>query len=96
MLPNESVLQVPHFADYRTPVLSKRAGRRFLRLGITFAGELARQHCFRVTFNTIYIDYEDLTIGAGRNLQYAHGNHASLAAAFENSPKRSDRTLSPS
>lgn len=80
MLPNESLLQVLHFANYRTLVFAKLAGRRFLRLVIKFATELARRR-FLVYFFTTYIEYYDVTIGEGANIRYEHASQASLAAA---------------
>ncbi|KAH7708592.1 hypothetical protein AAVH_24170 [Aphelenchoides avenae] len=63
MLPNESFLQVLHFADYKTLVLTKLAGRCFRRLATKYAAKLACRHSFHVTVNTSYISYSDVTIG---------------------------------
>lgn len=79
LLPNELLVQVLHFADYKTLVLAKLAG---LRLIVKFDEELARRHNFTVTFRTTYIEYGDVTIrGARQRLDYEHGSQASLDAA---------------
>ncbi|KAH7709898.1 hypothetical protein AAVH_22831 [Aphelenchoides avenae] len=84
MLPNESFLVVLHFADYKTLVLAKLAGRRFLRLATTYAEELARHRRFRVTFHTSYISYSDVTIDERpKRIRYEPVNQASLAAACQ-------------
>lgn len=81
MLPNESLLVVLHFADYRTVVLAKLAERRFLRLGTKFAEELARRRTFHVCLYATRITCTDETIDARRNIQYEPGSLTSLAAA---------------
>ncbi|KAH7708106.1 hypothetical protein AAVH_24635 [Aphelenchoides avenae] len=81
MLPNESLLQVLHFADYKTLVLTKFAGKRFLRLAMKFAEELARRSSFVVTFWTAQITYIDMTSLAGGSIPYELSNQTSLAHA---------------
>ncbi|KAH7708117.1 hypothetical protein AAVH_24646 [Aphelenchoides avenae] len=83
MLPNESLLIVLHFADYKTLLLTKLAAACFLRLANKFSEELARRRIFRVTFtslsDTARIDYIDATVGAQRSVQFKSGYRA-LAA----------------
>ncbi|KAH7707690.1 hypothetical protein AAVH_25082 [Aphelenchoides avenae] len=81
LLPTELILQVLHYADYKTLVLAKIAGARFLRLTVKFAEELARRHNFMVSFKTTYIEYIDMTIRESQSFPYDHGNQTSLAAA---------------
>lgn len=81
----ESLVQVLHYVDYRTVVLSKLAGQCFLRLTLTFAEELARRRSFRVAFSAVSfyggeIEYTEVTIAEG-NFQYEPGNQTSLVAA---------------
>ncbi|KAH7675983.1 hypothetical protein AAVH_42108 [Aphelenchoides avenae] len=66
MLPNESLLQVLHFTDYRTLVLAKLTSRHFLRLIVKFTEELARRRSFRVCFYTTGITYIEATTNARR------------------------------
>lgn len=71
-----------HFADYRTLVLTKLAGRRFLRVTMKYAGELARHRRFRVTFHTSYVSYIDVEVGERpTRMRYEPDNQASLADA---------------
>ncbi|KAH7708694.1 hypothetical protein AAVH_24056 [Aphelenchoides avenae] len=79
MLPNESLLVVLGFADYRTLVIAKLAGTPFLRVVTKFAEELARRRSFRVTFYTeqlVYYDGERRT-----SILYEAGNETSIVAA---------------
>ncbi|KAH7695638.1 hypothetical protein AAVH_37300, partial [Aphelenchoides avenae] len=81
MLPNESLLVVLHFADYKTLVLAKLSGRQFLRLIVKYAEELARRRTFRVTFYATRIEFEDVTVSGQRSFRYERFSLASLAAA---------------
>ncbi|KAH7684733.1 hypothetical protein AAVH_40759 [Aphelenchoides avenae] len=81
MLPNESLLQVLHFADYKTLVLANLAGRRLLRLVVKFADELARRRRYLVYVYTALIEYDDVTIGVGGSIPYEPCDRSSLAAA---------------
>ncbi|KAH7675921.1 hypothetical protein AAVH_42172, partial [Aphelenchoides avenae] len=81
MLPNESFLQVLHFVDYKTLVVAKLAGARFLRLIVKFAEGLARRRTFLVTLFTTTICYYDETIGTAGQVKYEPGNPTSLSAA---------------
>ncbi|KAH7702628.1 hypothetical protein AAVH_30215 [Aphelenchoides avenae] len=81
MLPNESFLQVLHFADYKTLVLAQLAGRRVLGLAIIFAQELARRRFFIVTFRTTDVTYVDITTLTGGGIDYEPGNQPTLTAA---------------
>ncbi|KAH7708112.1 hypothetical protein AAVH_24641 [Aphelenchoides avenae] len=82
MLPNESLLIVLQFADYRTLVLAKLAGAPLLRLATKYAEDLARHRSFRITFRTAYISYIDLAIGErAKRIRYEPGNQQSLVAA---------------
>ncbi|KAH7714310.1 hypothetical protein AAVH_18329 [Aphelenchoides avenae] len=85
MLPNESLLVVLRFADYKTLVLIKLAGALFLRLTIKFAEELARRRSFRVYFYHICITYEDVTVGGPGIIRYERANQTSLIAACRDS-----------
>ncbi|KAH7714299.1 hypothetical protein AAVH_18318 [Aphelenchoides avenae] len=82
MLPNESLLQVLHFADYKTLVCAKLTVRRFLRLVTKFAEELARRRGIWVVFFANWITYNDETIGSGGRILYEPGKKTSLAAAY--------------
>ncbi|KAH7697887.1 hypothetical protein AAVH_35026 [Aphelenchoides avenae] len=81
MLPNESLLVVLYFVDYRTLVLAKLAGAPFLRLAIRFTNELARRRRFCVTFFSSWITYEEAPMGARRSIRYERGNQPSLLSA---------------
>ncbi|KAH7702626.1 hypothetical protein AAVH_30213, partial [Aphelenchoides avenae] len=81
MLPNESFLQVLHFADYKTLVLTKLVGKHFLRLAVKYAEELARRRSFLVTFWTAQITVSDMTSLVGGSIPYKHGHQTSLAHA---------------
>ncbi|KAH7700968.1 hypothetical protein AAVH_16642 [Aphelenchoides avenae] len=82
MLPNESFLQVLHFADYKTLVVAKLSGRRFLRIATKYAEELVRHRRFRDTFHTTYISYSDVAVDErATRLRYDPINQPSLAAA---------------
>ncbi|KAH7660424.1 hypothetical protein AAVH_43792, partial [Aphelenchoides avenae] len=82
LLPNESLLIVLQYADYKTLVLTKLAGRRFLQLARKYAEELARHRRFRVTFRTSYISYSDVEVGERpKRIRYEPVNQPSFAAA---------------
>ncbi|KAH7709835.1 hypothetical protein AAVH_22885 [Aphelenchoides avenae] len=82
MLVNESLLQVLHFADYKTLVLAKLAAAPFLRLGIKYAEELACRHRFRVECWASWITLKDVTLDTQLQVvHYQRDNEASLAAA---------------
>ncbi|KAH7706329.1 hypothetical protein AAVH_26451 [Aphelenchoides avenae] len=80
MLPNESLLQVLHFVDYRALVLAKLAGAPLLCVATKYAAELARRRSFRVTFFAKWITCD----GDGerrKSIRYEAGDRASLADA---------------
>ncbi|KAH7714316.1 hypothetical protein AAVH_18335 [Aphelenchoides avenae] len=82
MLPNESLLQVLHFADYKTLVFAKLSAKRFLCLVTKFDDELAHRRKFRVTVSSQSIRYEDPAIRSlPKRLRYDPGHRASLDAA---------------
>ncbi|KAH7708579.1 hypothetical protein AAVH_24157 [Aphelenchoides avenae] len=82
MLPNESLLQVLHFVDYKILVLTKLSGKRFLRLVTKFAEELAHRHLFAVYFYAAYIEFDDVSIRTlTRSIRYERRNQASLGDA---------------
>ncbi|KAH7708111.1 hypothetical protein AAVH_24640 [Aphelenchoides avenae] len=81
MLPNESLLQVLLFADYKTIVFAKLVGAHFQRLATKFAEDLAGRHTCEVTFFSDYVTCYDVTIDAERRIWYKPVNPASLAAA---------------
>lgn len=82
MLPNESILQVLHFVDYRTLVLAGFAASRFLHVYTKFTAELARRHNFQINFYGNSIWYSDVTTGGRRkSIPHVVGNQPSLAIA---------------
>ncbi|KAH7714296.1 hypothetical protein AAVH_18315 [Aphelenchoides avenae] len=83
MLPNELLLQVLHFVDYRTLVLAKLAGAALLRVVTKYAAELARRRSFQVAFYAKWVTYGEVTLRARRSVHYEPGNQASLVAACQ-------------
>lgn len=81
MLPNETILQVLHFADYRTLVLAKLAAAPFLRVTTKFAEKLACRHRFHIAFYAGWVTYKDVTLDTQRVVHYELSDLASLAAA---------------
>ncbi|KAH7708589.1 hypothetical protein AAVH_24167 [Aphelenchoides avenae] len=82
MLPNESLLQVLHFVDYKTLVLAKLAGAPLLRVATKYAEELARRRSYQVDFYTRYISYVDEAVDEHpKQIRFAAFNQASLTAA---------------
>ncbi|KAH7708695.1 hypothetical protein AAVH_24057 [Aphelenchoides avenae] len=79
MLPNESLLVVLGFADYRTLVHAKFAGAPFLCVVAKFAEELARRRNFRVNFFPKWLTYYEDELR--KSICYEEGNETSLAAA---------------
>lgn len=76
------------YANYKTLVLAKLAGKRLLRLITKFSGELACRHRrFEVSFynsdiaSTAHIRCTELTTGTQRRIGYEIGNQPSLVAA---------------
>ncbi|KAH7698725.1 hypothetical protein AAVH_34179, partial [Aphelenchoides avenae] len=82
MLPNELLLQVLHFSDYRTLVLAELAGRRFLRLATECAAKLACRLSYRIAFDITAIHFIDVSLGELQCMcRYERGGLSSLAAA---------------
>ncbi|KAH7698636.1 hypothetical protein AAVH_34270 [Aphelenchoides avenae] len=81
MLPNESLLQMLLFADYKTLVIAKLVGAHFQHLATKFAEDLAGRHTCEVTFFSDFVTCYDATIDAERRIWYEPGNPASLAVA---------------
>lgn len=81
MLPNESLLIVLQFADYRTLVAVQLTRKRFLRLAVKYAAELACRRSFHVAFYDTGITFDDVTIGAQWSVQFKPYNQKSLEAA---------------
>ncbi|KAH7702705.1 hypothetical protein AAVH_30132, partial [Aphelenchoides avenae] len=80
MLPNESLLVMLQFADYKTLVATKLAERRFLRLVVKYAAELACRRSFQVDFTDTWISCDDLTAGERRSIRYEPLSKKSLEA----------------
>lgn len=70
MMPNESLLQVLHFVDYKTLVLVKLAGAPFLRVAAKFAEVLALRRSFRVNVFTSWIMYAYGTFDTRSTIRY--------------------------
>ncbi|KAH7706123.1 hypothetical protein AAVH_26661 [Aphelenchoides avenae] len=80
MLPNDPLLQVLHFADYKTLVITKFSGASFLRVATKFAAELACRRRFQVSIGS-YITYTDLTTGVQHMIMCRADDPTSLAGA---------------
>ncbi|KAH7714300.1 hypothetical protein AAVH_18319 [Aphelenchoides avenae] len=92
MLPNESLLQVLHFADYKTLALVKLSGAGFLRFITKYEEELARRPSYRVTFHTACISYSDVTISERpKRIRYEPTNRQSIAGAC----RKLERAIGP-
>lgn len=91
VLPNESLLAVLQFLDYKSVVFAKLTEKHFQRFITKFADDLAHRRRFRVSLETTRISFNDLTVGPRWSIQYESDKQASLAAAC----RELDRVIGP-